>query len=246
MIIGHHYKKPMKPILYYRVDENNIPFDNFCSDAAIGANEAGISCIAFSDIKDVPKNPYHIVVTSVEESQKWLDYKVHPINDSWAGKFKKREEKFCLLEEMDTLRFPCFIKPAQDIKAFTGIVVDNYREAKLFSNNYDGQLSVQEIIEIESEYRVYVHKDRGVLGVKHYLGNPYLILDQFFVESVVDSARKNLKENAFSLDIGINKNGETFLIEINDGWAIGNYGLTPKDYYSFIKTRWLQLTGVID
>jgi hypothetical protein len=35
------------------------------------------------------------------------------------------------------------------------------------------------------------------------------------------------------------------LIEINDGWAIGNYGLNPIDYFSFVKTRWLQITGVL-
>jgi hypothetical protein len=233
----------LKPKLYYKVDENGVPFDNFCSDAAIGANEAGVSCIAFSDIKDVPKNPYNIVVTTVEESQAWLGYKVFPINDSWAKEFKNREENFCLLEELTN--FPCFIKPAQDIKAFTGLIVNNIKETRLYTNNYDGQLSVQEIVEFESEYRVYVHRDRGVLGVKHYLGDPYIIPQKSFVDKIVNSAGKNLKENSYSLDIGIDKNNKNYLIEINDGWAIGNYGLSPKDYYSFIKTRWLQLTNIL-
>jgi len=233
----------MKPKLYYRVDEKGIPFDNFCSDAAIGANEADILCIAFSDIKQVPKSQYNIVVTTVEESQEWLGYKVFPINDTWAGEFKKREEKFCLLEEIE--KYPCFIKPAQDIKQFTGIVVENEKEAKLFTSNYDGQLSVQEIVEIESEYRLYYTETRGILGIKHYLGNPYLVPDEKFVEELVFHAKKELKEKSFTLDIGIKNNGETFLIEINDGWAVGNYGLPPNLYYSFVKARWLQLTGVI-
>ena len=233
----------MKPKLYYRVNKNGVPFDNFCSDAAIGADEAGIKCTPFSDIKSVPKNPYNIVVTGVEESVEYLGYKIFPIDDTWAKDFKLRNEQFCLLDEIK--EYPCFIKPAQDIKAFTGIIVENYKEAKLFTNDYSGILSVQEIIEIESEYRLYYTETRGILGVKHYLGNPYLVPNEEFVNILVNRAKKELKQKSFSLDIGIKENGETVLIEINDGWAIGNYGLSPNLYYSFIKARWLQITGVI-
>lgn len=229
--------------VYYRTVDG-IPFDNFCSDGAIGAKEHAIEKVYnFENIKDVPFDKHSIIITSVEESQEWLGYKVHPIADDWARDFKKREESYFLLSEIE--KYPCFIKPAQDIKAFTGIIVENYNEAKLFSNNYDGQLSVQEVVDIESEYRVYVNKDRGILGVKHYLGDPYLKLDESFVNEVHLAAKKNLKENSYSLDFGIKENGENFLIEVNDGWAIGNYGLSPYDYYSFIKARWLQLTGVL-
>ena len=233
----------MKPKLYYRVDDKGVPFDNFCSDAAIGANEQGIPCIAFSDIKSVPYNPYHIVVTSVEESQEWLGRKVEAIDDSWATQFKGRKEYSSTLEAV--YNFPCFVKPATEVKAFTGLVVNNDRELRLFTNNFDGILSVQEVVEIESEYRLYYTDGRGVLGIKHYLGNPYITPDEGFVEMVVKSAKEKLKEKSFTLDFGIKENGETFLIEINDGWAIGNYGLSPDKYYSFVKNRWLQLTGVL-
>ena len=233
----------MKPTLYYRVNENNIPFDNFCSDAAIGADEAGISCIAFSDINQVPKNQYNIVVTTVEESLEWLDYNIECIDENWAEKFKKREIKITTIKEID--KYPCFIKPYKQIKAFTGIIVQNEKEAKLFTQDFKDNILQQEIVEIESEYRLYYTSTRGVLGVKHYLGNPYLSLDESFVNEVVNAAKKELKENSFTLDFGINSKGETFLIEVNDGWSVGNYGLSPKLYYSFIKNRWLQMTGVI-
>jgi hypothetical protein len=233
----------MKPKLYYKVNENGVPFDNFCSDAAIGANEAGISCIAFSDIKTVPKNPYHIVVTSVEESLQWLEKDVQAIDDSWAKHFKNRAEKILKIEEIEN--YPCFIKPYKQIKAFTGIIVNNKEEAKLFTQDFKESVSCQEIVEFESEWRVYVNKDRGILGIKHYLGDPYIIPQKSFVDEVVKAAKKELKENSYTLDLGIDKNLKNYLIEVNDGWAIGNYGLPPTLYYSFIKSRWLQLTGVL-
>lgn len=233
----------MIKVYYKTVDK--IPFDNFCSDAAIGAREHGIQNVyAFEDIKEVPFDKYTIVIASVEESQEWLGRKIEPINDSWAKEFKKREIKYMPIKQIQ--KYPCFIKPSNEIKAFTGVIVNNYNEAMLFTQNYQKFVEVQDpIYDIESEYRVYVNKDRGIIGVKHYLGDPYLKLDENFVNEVWSSAKKNLKENSYSLDFGIKENGENFLIEVNDGWAIGNYGLTPYDYYSFIKARWLQLTGVL-
>lgn len=233
----------MKPTLYYRVDDKGIPFDNFCSDAAIGANESGISCIAFSDIKEVPFNPYHIVVTSVEESQQWLGKEVEAIDDSWASIFKGRREKITTIDQIEN--YPCFIKPHKQIKAFTGIIVNNQNEANLFTNNFKEQISCQDIVNFESEYRIYVHRDRGVLGIKHYLGDPFILPDKKFTEELISRAKKELKQNSYTLDIGIDSINRNYLIEINDGWSVGNYGLSPKDYYSFVKARWLQLTGVL-
>ncbi len=229
--------------LYYRVDEKGIPFDNFCSDAAIGANDMGIECIPFTDIKSISQHPYNIVVTTVEESLEWLCYNIQAIDDKWAKEFKKREEKITTIAEID--KYPCFIKPYKHIKAFTGIIVENEKEARLFTQDFKDSISCQEVVDVESEYRLYYTELRGVLGIKHYLGDPYLIPDKDFVESVLKSAKKNLKEKSFTLDFGIKDIGETFLIEINDGWAVGNYGLPPDKYFSFVKDRWLQLTGVV-
>lgn len=234
----------MIPTLYYRVHKDSgTPFDNFCSDAAVGAFESGIKTVPFFDIKTVNKNPYNIVVTTVEESLEWLDYNLQAIDDKWAKEFKKRKETITTIDEIT--EYPCFIKPYKHIKAFTGIVVENKREAVLFTQDFKDSISCQEIIDFESEYRVYITKDRGVLGIKHYLGDPYIIPDKSFVEDVFSAAKKNLKQNSYTLDIGIDKQGQNYLIEINDGWSVGNYGLNPSAYYSFVKARWLQLTGVL-
>ena len=233
----------MKPKLYYRVDENGVPFDNFCSDAAIGANDAGIECVPFSDIKQVDMNPYNIVVTTVEESLEWLCQNIQAIDDKWATDFKKRKEVITTIDEIT--EYPCFIKPYKHIKAFTGIVVNDVREAKLFTQDFKDSVSCQEIVEFESEYRVYIHKDRGILGVKHYLGDPYIVPDKSFVDEIYQLSKSNLVQNSYTLDIGIDEKGNNYLIEINDGWSVGNYGLNPSDYFSFVKSRWLQITGIL-
>lgn len=69
--------------------------------------------------------------------------------------------------------------------------------------------------------------------------------DKSFVEEIYKQSKLNLEQNSYTLDIGIDDRGNNYLIEINDGWSVGNYGLNPSDYFSFVKTRWLQITGVI-
>jgi hypothetical protein len=36
--------------------------------------------------------------------------------------------------------------------------------------------------------------------------------------------------SAYTLDVGLIASGETVLVEVNDMWAIGSYGLDGRDY----------------
>ena len=42
---------------------------------------------------------------------------------------------------------------------------------------------------------------------------------------------------AYSIDVGINNNNETILIEINDMWAIGHYGFDKNLYTKMCVSR---------
>lgn len=233
-----------KPKLYYNCIKG-VAFDNFCSDAAIGARDSGIETIPFEDIEDVPYNPYHIVVAPVEDTLKYLNKDIPVIDHSWTYDYLKRGINLRYIIDIQDKEYPIFIKPARQIKGFTGFVALNKEDAIRNSYNFSDKIVSQEVIDIRSEYRVYVDNVRGILGVKHYLGDPYISLDREFVEDCFKKSTERLKERSYTLDFGINDKGETFLIEVNDGWAIGNYGLDPQTYYNFIKNRFLQLTGIL-
>jgi hypothetical protein len=47
------------------------------------------------------------------------------------------------------------------------------------------------------------------------------------------------------MDFGVLEDGSTVLVECNDGWSIGNYGLCHLKYYQMLKDRWLQITGIL-
>lgn len=52
--------------------------------------------------------------------------------------------------------------------------------------------------------------------------------------------------NAYGIDFGVTSNGEALLVEVNEGYALGCYGLFPHLYAKFIITRWAELTDTLD
>jgi len=51
---------------------------------------------------------------------------------------------------------------------------------------------------------------------------------------------------SFGMDWGITSAGPTILVEVNDGFSLGNYGLRGPEYTALIEARWRQLMGLPD
>jgi hypothetical protein len=142
---------------------------------------------------------------------------------------------------------PIFIKPAIDIKLFTGFVLDNNSTlsniAMYYSEvNPNTKIFTSEPIDIISEYRCFVHKGE-LVGMKHYSGSFQKFPDMFEVKMMIEKF-KNEAPVSYTLDIGIIKKGteeKTVLIEINDFWAIGGYGLDSKIYVKMLIDRFQQI-----
>lgn len=103
------------------------------------------------------------------------------------------------------------------------------------------KLLCSEVVSWLSEYRVYVvHSE--IRSIDHYDGNANIPLD---IEKV-HCAIKTL-ENAgefyagYAIDFGVLDSGETALVEMNDGFAIGAYKINRKDYTDMILARWEEL-----
>lgn len=246
-----------KPILYVQRKagtRSDILFD-FGYSAKLGANEIGIKVKTFEDSSTIPGDPTNIVVGSVEMCSEWLNahgYGAPPAIDVYLfAQFTGRSMYTTDMNDLYTTSKniplsewkPVFIKPYKEIKAFTGFVVDDPRLISLFSDRFEGEILVQDVIDIVSEYRVYIKGDR-IIGVCNYSGDPLIFPDPIFIQECVDFSVKIIDNLSFALDFAVLANGETTLIEANDGWAIGNYGVEPYYYYLFVRDRWLQMTGI--
>ncbi|GAA5085971.1 ATP-grasp domain-containing protein [Chryseobacterium ginsengisoli] len=135
-----------------------------------------------------------------------------------------------------------FVKPKSKTKLFTGFVIQsNYDLFKLDALAKDTELSCSSVIEWLSEFRVFVNQSK-IVGIKNYNGNENLVLDMKVVETAIqDFENSKERTDGYGIDFGILKNGETALVEWNDGFALGSYGLDKEIYTDLIVNRWKEI-----
>ena len=141
----------------------------------------------------------------------------------------------------NTFKTPIFIKPLTNHKLFTGKVISSFADlVPLASVPDDTDVLVSEVVNYISEYRCFVNR-RALIGCKNYTGN-FEVLPDF--KMVYDSIKQYEEQPmSYSIDFGIDSNGNTSLIEINDGFALGAYGLNPILYCKMIRDRWNEITN---
>lgn len=137
---------------------------------------------------------------------------------------------------------PIFIKPKDKAKLFTGFVCHSNTDLyPLDSISKHTRLYCSAVVEWLSEYRVFVNEDE-IVGIEHYKGDSALKIDLNVVEDAVKNFKKSAEKTAaYGIDFGLLKNGETALIEWNDGFALGSYGLDKIIYTDLILTRWNEI-----
>jgi hypothetical protein len=133
-----------------------------------------------------------------------------------------------------------FIKPF-DIKLFTGFVLDQMVYSSIANISDDTMVMVYDVFPspIKSEWRCYIGRDR-IVDIRNYSGDMFTTPDESYLESVI-SSNKGLFPTAYTIDIGILENGDNVVIEYNDMWAIGNYGIDNYEYFSLLKSRYFEI-----
>ncbi|MEO3947006.1 ATP-grasp domain-containing protein [Gorillibacterium sp. CAU 1737] len=136
-----------------------------------------------------------------------------------------------------------FIKPVED-KLFTGVVVRSTKDlAGCGSYGEDPEIWCSEVVNFVAEWRCFVRYGT-ILDVRRYRGSWKAHCDVRVVENIVQQYAS--APNGYALDIGVTDQGETLLIEINDGYALGHYGLGSLEYAKLLAARWAELTSTTD
>lgn len=141
-----------------------------------------------------------------------------------------------------------FFKPVK-AKAFTGKTISSIADlvgCGNYSENYE--VFVSNPIDIVAEWQCFLYYD-DILDVRPYgaLAEPntrhYLYHYDSSILNQMLAAFRTWEERpaACSMDICVTKNGQTLLIECNDAYSLGCYGLAPIFYAKFISARWSQL-----
>lgn len=152
-----------------------------------------------------------------------------------------REIKPITLGEIRGLTSRKFVKPTRQ-KLFCGFVWDpNDPRSRLSLAPYPDETPclVSDEVEFVSEWRCFIRHNAPV-GVKHYRGDWSKAPDRTVFNRAVKCCKDKMPA-AYSLDLGVTVDGRTLLVEANEGYALGHYGLASLVYARFLEARWEQL-----
>lgn len=235
----------MEYIIYIQ-SQNGFPIDDWAASAYFGFKGKQASIVFFEDIDEVPPSPWNIVVGSLRNTDRYFQkLGIPPKNNLnipeelllYAG---RKIEYMSIGDFKKDTREPIFVKPNGRAKAFVGGVLSNCSSKEWLFHGVpdDEECLLSEVVEFVSEYRGYVI--RGELkGIKHYRGDFKIFPDMKIVDEMVSTYKSS--PSGYSLDVGVTDDGRTLLVECNDGFSLGNYGLEHSLYTSLLTTRWLEL-----
>lgn len=141
----------------------------------------------------------------------------------------------------DEASWNIFIKPRNETKKFTGLVVRGYKDFTGLSN--DTEIWCSELANFKTEWRCFIRYGE-ILDIRRYKGDWDTKPDL----SVIRSAIADFKSApcAYALDFGIDANGTMKLVEVNDGHSLGTYGIGSISYAKFLSARWAEMAGARD
>lgn len=230
-----------------------FPSTEWGMSAYYGFQQKDTKIVLFSDLDKVPLSRYNIIVAGTEFTIKRIkDLGIEPpkalhipeeLNQyRFLGRYVSYMtfKTFRGLAERNAINFPIFIKPEGYAKQFVAGPVSNRENALLFYNDVPDEclIMLSEVVDIQSEYRCYILNGE-LIGIKHYLSDIRQFPHVRDIDNMISSYKSQPK--AFALDVGITNRGNTILIEANDSWALGNYGLNDKQYAHMLAVRWHQL-----
>ena len=138
---------------------------------------------------------------------------------------------------------PVFVKSAET-KAFTGFVAHTERDLlRVAALDDDFPVICSEPVDFVQEWRCFVMRGR-ILDVRSY-GDGWR---EAFDPGVIDAAVAAYEDApaGYAADFGVTRNGRTLLVEVNDGYSLGSYGLQRNLYAQLLSARWAELTGTND
>lgn len=153
--------------------------------------------------------------------------------DIWTGTL---EDVNCIVQRGDIV----FAKPFDSWKTFDGTVFGlEGLSNEVTSLPIDTKVWLSTCIQLRAEHRVYVIKDE-IVSCCQYKGEVDEFPDMFIVQGAIARLRGRTETpSAYSIDFGITQTGETVLVELGDGFAVGKYqGISDQEYFRFLKTRW--------
>ena len=236
--------------VYIQSYENGIPHNYNFMNAYQGFYEMGFEVVPFHDnAKFQESNKEDVVIAYVGTVRARLaDFGIITPEMDYPDELQKYLGRKIWQTKMNEVNnnpdcWPVFVKPLED-KQFTGVVVRSPKD--LIGCGIQGvnqNVYCSEIVKFEAEWRCFVRYGH-ILSVRPYKGDWRKHYDYRVIENAVKEFTS--APAGYAIDFGLTDDGRTLLIEVNDGYSLGCYGLFYIDYAKLLSARWSELTGTED
>jgi hypothetical protein len=238
--------------VYISQDQTGEWANTNCYAAADGFRQMGWEIVPFVESTELPNDDPNDVVVGyigqVENALLALGFQVPPAIDyptelqPFLGRRMWQSTINAVAANPD--QWPVFVKPVHARKKFTGVLVRHFRDLIGCGDQAENTpVWCAEPVAFVAEWRCFVRYE-NVLAAQPYRGDWRAHFDPRVVEAAVTAFTS--APHAYALDIGLTVGGATVLIEANEGYSVGSYGLPPLRYAKFLSARWAQLTGTDD
>jgi len=236
-------------MIYIQADKQGRPHHHEAACTMFGAIETKqeFKLITYDELADDSGlwdwRTVHCLFVGTVEFMKEV-WKIRGV-DPWIPNNPSRSHKLMTLDEAKAKITPTknlFIKP-KELKLFTGFVLDESHYKCLDDVPGDTELLTYKPFkkEIISEWRIYVQGNE-IIDCKHYSGEFDAFPNMDYIgETIGDYNLLYNKESwnkCYTIDIAIMVDKSQEIIELNDMWAIGNYGVPNDIYLDLLKYRY--------
>lgn len=233
--------------VYIQADQRGMPYNVNAYCAMQGFEQMGFETILFSEVEELRRVlADDMVVGGVGTVKDFLKNRGISVEDIDYPKelqpYYKREIVSLTVSQLlhSGGKQPVFVKPKEG-KLFNGFVYQSERDLiGRITPKQNATIYCSELLAIEEEWRCFVRYGE-ILDIRRYKGVLGLSYDVEMVRQMVAQYRQ--APASYALDIGVTKQGDTIIVEVNDGYSLGNYGLDPLLYAKLLSARWAELTG---
>ena len=224
------------------------PWNEECAAAMRGFRKLGIECVLFSSDEALDtKSPSDIVVGGMLiMGHIFSQFGITPPNYNYPKELefcRGRKIRFTRLKDIMQEEMPFFIKPLEE-KIADGIIVRSQDDLADYRHlPPETPVIYSEAVPFLSEWRCFIRYSR-ILGIRHYKGDCTIRCNTELIRSAL-AAYPN-SPAGFALDFGVTEDRRTLLVEMNDGFSIGCYGLPDEQYALMLSARWFELIGQDD
>lgn len=238
--------------VYAKVRSNGEYHSQNIAHAVFGFREMGAEIIKYEKIDEIYDKVERedIVLDYIDQIQTMFSkFGVQPKCEDYPEELKPFMGRRLWMDKINSIntdpkKWGVFVKPVKD-KAFTGLVINGPKDLIGCGSCYENyDVICCDVLDIKREWRGFVVYDE-LIDIRPYKGDYHYNYDSCVVDKIMEAFRTiHDRPMGCSVDIAVaEKEGrlETIFLEMNDGYALGNYGLHYLNYAKLISARWSQL-----